>query len=312
MRSSLRVAGVMLVAVIVAGGATRASAASPITLPRYLARLNHALALARAGAARPSPAALAAVRTSLGLPLEVQLPGGPVDISRDPILSSLGGWRSADFAVAGERIEALRRLAVATEASHPVADLRGALQHAYRGIVVPAPTVSDRLHALVGGSVAWIMFHLSSMRGPSADLTLLGLGLLALAALGFLVWRTGAWQEVRVGLVGDRRVRGERPRETVDWRRRTREDLERGDLHAAVRSAYRSLVATLAARGVVRGAPGLTAGECRRAVLSSLPGLDPVVSTAVQAFEGVAYGGRDARREDVDALRSAEQAARSA
>jgi hypothetical protein len=63
---------------------------------------------------------------------------------------------------------------------------------------------------------------------------------------------------------------------------------------------------------VLPGLESLTAGECRRAVAAARPALYPAVEMATTAFERIVYGRAVPRPEDVQALRAADRAARTA
>jgi hypothetical protein len=92
--------------------------------------------------------------------------------------------------------------------------------------------------------------------------------------------------------------------QAIDWRAEAEAARARGDLLQAIRAYYRQLVQSLAEKGWVSDRPGVTSGECRRAV-KNLP-ISPEVERATRAFEAVVYGRRSPRNEDVEALRSAE------
>ena len=95
----------------------------------------------------------------------------------------------------------------------------------------------------------------------------------------------------------------------VDWRRTADEALAAGDLGAAVPALYHALLGTLDARGVVRDAPALTAGECRGTVHRARPALSPAIDDATAAFERVVYGKLPATPADIEALQGAERTA---
>lgn len=72
---------------------------------------------------------------------------------------------------------------------------------------------------------------------------------------------------------------------------------QQGDLAAAVRLRFRAGLLRLDAAGVIDLRPSLTAGDLVRQVRS------PRLRELVRTFEAVAYGGRDASPQDVDAAR---------
>jgi hypothetical protein len=123
--------------------------------------------------------------------------------------------------------------------------------------------------------------------------------------LGFLaLWVLVALFQ-RIGLVRRASQKPAPQREAIDWRRAAEEALAAGDLLRAIRALYRQLVASLMAKGWVPDRPGVTSGDCRRAV-RNLPDIRSEVYAATRAFEEVVYGKRAPLDQDIEVLRSAE------
>jgi uncharacterized protein DUF4129 len=295
----------ILTLVLVAAGPV--AAARHIAPDDYVARLDEALHVARGAIGHPDPASMQAVRQALGLPVTVDFPGGAAQIPADPLLEELSGTTASDFRAASLRLSALRDAAAlaASAKSLDRTGLRRAVAEAYRGIGPTTPSLLDRIRARLQAVWRGFLDALTNFRGVGS--LLIWALVAALLIGGWLLLRRGA-------LVAE--VRGiDVPSPTgapVDWLRRADEALARGDLQGAVRALYRALLAALARRGTVADEPSLTAGECRAAVGAARPALYPAVAAATTAFERVAYGRVAPTDEDVEALRRAERAARTA
>jgi len=237
-------------------------------------RLDLGEKLAGAGETDPSPERMDAVRDALGLPAALALPGRTVIVAKDPFLDRLDGKRAEQFREAGARIR----------------DLRSSLTQALAGLV------SAAVRNLVRYSGWRTLLEWAVV--------------LAVAAL--LVRQLARGRFVPERTIDESGGQRRRRTERTDWVREAETAVARGDVDAAVRGFYRALLSALAARGLVRDDPALTAGECRVAVGSVRPGLYPVVAEATGAFERVVYGETPGRMGDVDALRRAERAARAA
>lgn len=74
------------------------------------------------------------------------------------------------------------------------------------------------------------------------------------------------------------------------WRERALAAEAAGDWREGVRCRYRSVLATLAAAGVVAEAVGRTAGEYRRRVAADLPAARSAFAAATTVFEETWYG----------------------
>jgi uncharacterized protein DUF4129 len=193
-------------------------------------------------------------------------------------------------------------LGLSTDPVDP-AQLEAALSHSYRGIKAE-PGLGQRLVDAVQQVLGYLLrlfFAALERIGGAGSLV----QWLAATALSFLIlWL--AWKIFRrIGLVKETsRGEGSQRAPTIDWRADAEAALARGDLLQAVRAYYRQLVQSLAAKGWVSDRPGVTSGECRRAV-KNLP-ISSEVERATRVFEAVVYGRRSPRGEDVEALRSAE------
>lgn len=254
------------------------------------------------------------VRRAAGLPARVTLGRGAVVVPADPVLARLEGVAASDFRTAAVRLKALEaraREAAAAAEGNPER-LAGALARAYRGIDSGDPSWWERLQLAAARVVAEVVRLLLGLLSDSGAGRVAGW--VAPAAIGagllLLAWRVAA----RLGVVPERRLAGApgEAEKAVDWRALAEEALARGDLREAVRATYRALLSDLAERGIVTDAPSLTAGECRAAVARARPALHPAVTDATAAFERVAYGRREPRPEDLEAVRRAESAARAA
>lgn len=189
--------------------------------------------------------------------------------------------------------------------TYPVdpAQIEDALRHSYQGINAE-PGVGQRLLDAVQQVLLYLLrlfFEALERIGGAGSLV----RWLVATVLGLLVLWLG-WRILRrVGLVKEtRREAGPGESPVIDWRADAEAALARGDLLQAIRAYYRQLVQSLAEKGWVSDRPGVTSGECRRAV-KNLP-ISPEVERATRVFEAVVYGRRSPRDEDVEALRSAE------
>lgn len=298
-----------LLAALLAGGsllaALPASAADAISLAAYTARLDAARTLAESNAPTPAPAAMAAVRRTLGLPLDVTMGSHLVHLPADPVLEGLAGTSSGDFRQAADRLAALEDTAKATQAA-PQADqaaMTAALAGAFDGINTQPGFLGRLRHdAWVIILSIWQRLSRAARRLPIPTWLVEVLAVVTLAAvvvgivhrMRYVVPERGkrAWSTTRV--------------RATDWHRLAEEALARGDYRAALRARYGALLAALAARGVIPEVPSLTAGECRQAVARRLPDAYPVVERATQAFEASFFGRAPVHREDVDAMGEAE------
>lgn len=285
-----------------------AIAATPIGAAEFADRLETAHRLAQEGTAAPSPVAMEAVRAALGLPARVDVDGSILTLPADPFLARLEGREADDFQRAVTHLEQLQaglEDALGAEALDR-ASLEAALDEAYRGGIQVRPGLIERIRRAVLELLEGLLYRIISFHGGDSILA----WAVVLALLVLAVWLLR-----RLRLVPGRAIApgtGERGGRLIDWRGRAEEALRAGDLVGAVHALYRSLLATLAGRGLLIERPGLTAGECRGAVRASNPSLYDVVAKATRRFERVAYGGVPPRHEDVDLLREAEATARSA
>lgn len=299
----LLTAGLITAASILA--AAPAAAADTISLTDYAARLEAARTLAESDAPTPSPAAMAAVRRTLGLPLAVSVGRGVVHLPTDPVLEPLPGASSGDFRQAADRLAALEDAAKAAEAAPPAdrARIAAALASAFDGINTK-PGVLNRLRHDAWAIIVSIWQRLATAAHklpiPMWLVEVLAVTILAAVMVGivhrlrYVVPERGrrAWNTTRV--------------RATDWHRLAEEALARGDYRAALRARYGALLAALAARGVIPEVPSLTAGECRQAVARRLPEAYPVVERATIAFEASFFGRAPVHREEVDAMGEAE------
>ena len=279
-----------------------------ISADELLSRLALARDEAVAAGAHPSPDGMRLVRAALGLPLAVTLPQGTVLIPVDPLLESLSGDTPEDFLRAADRLGALERRARVAAGFEPLpADrVEAALTSAYRGIAPSSTTLPERIMDRIAAFLGRMVDALTTFSGP---ITIVAWTVVAaLVAAAFLLFRR------RIAVVPDRSVAsrvggGDRG---YDWRALAEQAFGRGDLREGVRHLYRATVDALVARAIVPDVPGLTAGECRRAVGRSRPDLSPVVSQATVVFERVAFGRRAPGPDDVERMREAVRAASGA
>lgn len=311
LRTLLVLVGITLATV--SSTAFPAAAQTPRTTTEgYIQRLDAASQVATDHLDDPSPEAMDELRAALGLPLVVDTAGGPVTIERDGFLDDLEGGRPADFSDARDHLAALRDAAAETLSMAPLppADvLDSSLQDAQSAdteVTRSEPSLLTRIWR-------WI---LGTFEGADTTLEVIlriALWVIVLTVLGMMVWLIWRFRPrpARFGPGEDDEGEG-RDARARDWRRIAREAAARGDLTEAIRASYRLLVRTLARRGFVPRTPGLTSGECRTEVERRRPELGPSVRAATSAFERVAYGEQEARRQDLEVLVSAErEAARS-
>jgi hypothetical protein len=201
-------------------------------------------------------------------------------------------------------------VALGSEAATAIPDpidrrrLTDALDAAYSD-VRSDPTWLEHLRRFLGRALTEILERLGTFTGAGSVVAWIIVGLLALGAV--LLIR-------RLAIVPERRrTRTTEAAETpVDWARIADEALARGDLVGAIRARFRMLIVALSDRGVVVDEPSLTAGECRLAVRSAMPGACLTVSRATEVFELAAYAHASLTTRDVDALREAERVVRAA
>lgn len=284
-----------------------AHAAPPrVSADEFAARLLGAERLAETGASDPTPEAMDAVVDALGLPVTVMFAeGDSMPVMRDPYFSGLSGTHKSHFERAAQHIGAMRvafeRARTATPPDR--AAVRSALRRAYVGVSAK-PGLIQRIRRAIASAVQSFLEKLFSSGGVGA--------FFAWAIVAALL-AAGLWGLTRLA-VPQRRVRKRAPlrEEDIDWRRLAEEALARGDHPEAVRARYRLLLQALAAQGILRDSPSLTAGECRRSVRrSDRPTLVPPVDEATAVFERVAYGEQPLRPGELEAMERAEEAVRA-
>ena len=278
-------------------------AETSITPEEFLGRVDRAIALARLDGAPPSAERMSAIRTALGLPVEITFGEWTTSVPRDPVIEPLAGASVDDFDRAQLRLRSLARMTADTASRQPHTDseLATALDAAYRGVVPPRPDPFTLVLQTFEEAIQAITARIGEAVGRVGDALawLILIGIVVLAGYALL----------RSDLVPDRRVRsGRLPGDTaqaVDWVGRGEAALRVGDLHEAVRAFYVALLVVLAARGIVADAPALTAGEARIAVRRSRPELFPAIARATDTYERVVYGGATPGEGDVQGLRDA-------
>jgi hypothetical protein len=250
-----------------------------------------------------------AVRSALGLPASVRLGGSVVSIGPDQFLATLNGSTPAAY---NDAIAHLDTLATAVRGAKQAAPIdpvrvRDALTQAYRD--VPGRSVASRYlrYAMefIGSLLSRWIDSLDASHGLGSVLAWASLLLIVVAVVAVL-------RRLGIGFVPEPTARAERGTERVDWRAASERALRSGDATLAVIALYHVLLEALASRGVIRGDPAVTSGECRVAVARSMPGVYGQVASATESFERVAYGGRPAEPHDVEALRAANRAVGSA
>jgi hypothetical protein len=283
-------------------------AQTEISPEELLDRLARAQALARLEGDGPSPERMDEVRATLGLPVELVIGDGAIDVPPDPILEGLSGSDATHFEEAADRLSALERSLTDALAREPASadEIAQALDEAYRGVVPPRPDLLQEVLRIIGEVWEAVIQRFGSMISGAGN----ALAWIALLLIGAIV----VLYLFRARLVPDRvssvslAARGASG--PVDWAGRAEEALGAGDFHEAVRAMYLALLATLAGRGIVADAPALTAGEARFAVQRRRPALFPAIARATDAYERVIYGGAVPDERDVEQLRDAEAAAR--
>jgi Domain of unknown function (DUF4129) len=297
-----------LASVPLTGSRAIASSGPVISPEAFEARLEHARALAAAGAAHPSEAAMAEVRSALGLPVEIRLSGGTVTVEPDPLIQGLGGSSAWEFRRATARIDALEAGVRAAEGTSAVEEsrLRQALARSMTG-VSSGPSLAQRVQRVIIHVVRWLVSRLASVHGAGSLVAwLIVTGLLAGV---LLLARTFG-----LGVVPDGRVRGvsvtAQAVGPAEWRRLSEAALAAGDRVGAVRCLYHAMAASLDVRGVVASTSALTAGEFRAAVRAAVPLLAEPMDEATRVFERAVYGLREPDDEEVEAVARAERSLR--
>ncbi len=287
-------------------------AQTTVPVDEYAARLETSIGVLRGAPPGIDPdTAIDAALRPVGLPLSVELPGGTsVVVTEDFLLGSVRSEAGpTELTRAEDRLQASVDAARGFGSASPpdAATIHAALTEAYAGLQATSPTLIDRIISDIQQAIGWLFDHTVNAlvrSGTGGLLTWLVLLVVGVAALLFV-------RRVRSGVVNEARLDGATDGERlIDWRRAADEAIAAGDWATAVRSLYHVLLATLAARGVVRDAPSLTAGECRRAVHRARPALAAPVDRATDTFERVAYGKLPADADDVEILRTAERAVR--
>ncbi len=313
-RRSTRVRALLVLAALAfvpLSGSGAVAGFAPVLSPEaFEARLQQAGALAAAGAAHPSPAEMAVVRSALGLPVEVPLPGGAVTVEPDPFLQGLRGSSAADFRRASARIAALEAGLRAALRTSPVAEsrLKKALAYSLAGVST-GPSLGQRVQGEIAHFLRWLVSRLAHVQGAGSLVAWLIVASLSTGLL--LLARTFG-----LGVVPEQLMRGPSvtapPLGPAEWHRLAEEALAAGDRVGAVRCLYHAIAASLDSRGVVAASPALTAGECRAAARAALPLLAEPVDEATRVFERAVYGLREPGDEEVGAVARAEQAVRTA
>jgi hypothetical protein len=150
--------------------------------------------------------------------------------------------------------------------------------------------ISDALGALLGGGagaiVAWLLL------------------VAVVVALGVLVARA-VQRDRRVRSAGgpDVQVAVDDRRPAAAWDAEADRFEAEGRWRDALRCRYRSLVASLARRGVVEEVPGRTAGEYRVLVGRARPEVAAPFAGATDLFERAWYGGDESGPDDATAFR---------
>jgi hypothetical protein len=286
--------------------AASAGRAHALSREEMLSRIAAARGLATQGVSSPSPERMDEVRRMLGLPVPLDLEGRRVTVEADPYLAGIRGATGDEFRQAVAHLEALEA-GIRRSGSLPIGEERiaSALQRAYAGVRT-RETLWERIRSLVARLIAalqeWIARHVSG--SPSRVVAwLLVAGLL----VGIVVMLR------RLRIVPNRSVApaSDDVGDEQDWRHAAEQAETSGDLGAALKARYRLLLAVLAARGVLRDAPSLTASECRASVRAKLPRAYPPVAEATNAFERVFYAQVAPRPDDLRTMRTAEEAVRA-
>lgn len=135
------------------------------------------------------------------------------------------------------------------------------------------------------------------------------LGLLALVVVAVLIvrWRMGPLSgSAAVAFTVDPAT------SAAEYRLRAEQAAAAGRWELAVSERMRSLVRTGQERGLIDAQPGWTADEVATALGRALPGSGPLLDAAAQAFDEVRYGGRQATAAAYEAVRAADELARTA
>ena len=281
----------------------RADAAQLVSAADLLSRLDRAIASATEGRGSPTRSRMTEIRSTLGLPLDVDVHGVVVPIADDRLLHRLTGTEERDFDAALAHLHALRAGLDALINAHPapVPDVAAALRGTQTnpGLFQRAREMWDRL-------LAWLQSGLESVASSGWGAIVFVAAAVAIAgSLIFVFVR-------RVRVVQDRSAGVLVPSTAADPSEELAAALRRGDLDAAVRAQFALLAHELALGGLVPEGPALTAGECRRAVRTRRGALYPVVREATDAFERVVYGHVRPTEEHVQVLRRATDAVRAA
>jgi hypothetical protein len=301
-KRSLRIVAFAAAVIFVSGPA---SGAARITGSELLERIDRARAIALSSEA-PAPARMFELRAALGFPVVVAFPGGEVTIPKDRLIEGLRGSRARDFSLVAARLDALARVARSAAATAQIDRDRveAALDAAYVG-VRSEPGWFERAARFIGRLFSEFFARLASFAGAGSVIAWIVVAGLIVGALFLLR---------RLSLVPERRraARTEAGGPAVDWALVAEEALARGDVAAAIRARFRLLVGALSDRGVVVDEPSLTAGECRQAVRSAMPGAYQSVARATEVFELAAYAHAALTRTDLETLREAERVVRAA
>lgn len=281
-----------------------ASAREAISADAFAARIATAHTLTIEAQSAPAPERMKAVRKALGLPVDVVLAAGAVTIASDPFLDRLTGRRGEDFRLAAEHLEVLQdELRRAATAEAPDRErIRAIVDDAYAGVRAE-PHLITRLRERAAGLLRSALETLVRATGTTAGKIVAIFVALAIVAAAVLIFVR------RTRVVAERSSRSRHADASVrDPRGALAEALARGDMEAAVRAQYQILIVELAGRDAVPDEPSLTAGECRRAVASSLRDAYSVVADATGRYERVVYADTEASRDDLDALARATEA----
>jgi len=223
---------------------------------------------------------LADVTSIDGMPVDMEaiLDGSGDDVARRlEAIAALGSGSNGDDADAARTAAAAAR-----------ADAAEILSTSEFQLDDPRPGLANRIGEWLANLVPDEIGRALASRNLWIFLALVTLG------TGLFFWIRNARRR-RTGSASVAPAGGDRQRNAAEIEERARRAAANGDYSTAVRLWFEGGAVRLAEAGVVSHGPTSTSGAIRRAVPS------PTMTALATTFDRVAYGGRDASRDDAEA-----------
>lgn len=174
------------------------------------------------------------------------------------------------------------------------------------------PGLIERAARWLADQLGRALGSLDGIASPGAALSVGIVAVLLVALAGYAIWRFGGPGRLRAARAADP-VFGEKgPMPAAEHRLAAGRAEDAGDWELAVLEWFRALVRELEERTVLAPRPGRTAGEVSTEAALALPEAAAQLTKAAHVFDEVRYGGRTATSDSAGAVRTADEAARTA